>query len=224
MNFMEKHDIDKIINKNFIVIGDSIIYGIGDFQNGGWPEMFKNYVVNKDDSKVCTNYVHIAGFPGATSTDILNKIDSIIKSFRHDEFDNVIILSIGVNDTQEFNGKEKNSIENYKENIVNIAKHIINSNCKLIILGLTRIECDERFLWKPNKYYDNSIISEYDRDLELILNYDTELKKLCQERRINYISMKDVLRKEDFIDGLHPTTEGHRKMCDYIIDEIIKVI
>ena len=36
--------------------------------------------------------------------------------------------------------------------------------------------------------------------------------------------MKDVLRKEDFIDGLHPTTEGHRKMCDYIIDEIIKVI
>ena len=221
---MEKHDIDKIINKNFIVIGDSIIYGIGDFQNGGWPEMFKNYVVNKDDSKVCTNYVHIAGFPGATSTDILNKIDSIIKSFRHDEFDNVIILSIGVNDTQEFNGKEKNSIENYKENIVNIAKHIINRNCNLIVLGLTRIECDERFLWKPNKYYDNSIISEYDRDLELILNYDTELKKLCQERRINYISMKDVLRKEDFIDGLHPTTEGHRKMCEYIIDEIMKVI
>ena len=178
MNFMEKNDIDKIINKNFIVIGDSIIYGIGDFQNGGWPEMFKNYVVNKDDSKVCTNYVHIAGFPGATSTDILNKIDSIIKSFRHDEFDNVIILSIGVNDTQEFNGKEKNSIENYKENIVTIAKHIINSNCKLIILGLTRIECDKKFLWKPNKYCDNSIISEYDRDLELILNYDTELKKL----------------------------------------------
>ena len=94
----------------------------------------------------------------------------------------------------------------------------------MIILGLTRIECDERFLWKPNKYYDNSIISEYDRDLELILNYDTELKKLCQERRINYISMKDVLRKEDFIDGLHPTTEGHRKMCEYIIDEIMKVI
>lgn len=221
---MEKHDIDKIINKNFIVIGDSIIYGIGDFQNGGWPEMFKNYVVNKDDSKVCTNYVHIAGFPGATSTDILNKIDSIIKSFRHDDFDNVIILSIGVNDTQEFNGKEKNSIEKYKENMVNIAKHIINRNCNLIVLGLTRIECDKKFLWKPNKYYDNSIISEYDRDLELILNYDTELKKLCQERRINYIPMKDVLRKEDFIDGLHPTTEGHRKMCDYIIDEIIKVI
>lgn len=51
---------------NYIIIGDSITYGIGDFENGGWATMFKNHIVNQDDSKVCNNYVHIVGFPGAT--------------------------------------------------------------------------------------------------------------------------------------------------------------
>ena len=35
---------------------------------------------------------------------------------------------------------------------------------ELIILGLTRIELDEKLEFKPNKFYDNSNISEYDKD------------------------------------------------------------
>ena len=64
------------MNNNFIIIGDSITYGIGDFESCGWSAMFKNYIVGKE----CSNYVHIAGYPGATSTDILNKIHNIIIS------------------------------------------------------------------------------------------------------------------------------------------------
>lgn len=152
------------MNNNYIIIGDSITYGIGDFESGGWAAMFKNYIVKKDDTKKCSNYVHVAGFPGATSTDILSKIDSILKLFKNEEFTNIVILSIGVNDTQEFNGSQKNSIEQYKSNIEKIAKCVIDNGCYMIILGLTRIESDEKFLWKPNKYYDNEIISEYDRE------------------------------------------------------------
>ena len=63
------------MNNNYIIIGDSITYGIGDFESGGWAAMFKNYIVKKDDTKKCSNYVHVAGFPGATSTDILSKIE-----------------------------------------------------------------------------------------------------------------------------------------------------
>ncbi len=65
------------MNTNYIIIGDSITYGIGDFESCGWATMFKNYIINKDDSKVCNNYVHIAGFPGATSSDILEYITII---------------------------------------------------------------------------------------------------------------------------------------------------
>lgn len=191
---------------NYIIIGDSITYGIGDFESGGWTSMFKNYIVSQDNSKVCNNYVHVAGFPGATSLDIFNKINSILQSFMHKEFTNTVILSIGVNDTQVFNYESKNSIEQYKLNIEKIAKLVIENGCNLVILGLTRIESDERFLWKPNKYYDNN----------LILAYDVELKRFCKNNKIIYIPMKDVLEKSDFIDGLHPNQNGHKKIFEYI--------
>ena len=194
------------MNNNYIVIGDSITYGIGDFESGGWSAMLKNYIVNKDDSKVCNNYVHVAGFPGATSTDILNKVEYIFNSFKHEVFNNIVILSIGVNDTQEFNGNNKNSIEQYKSNIENISKYIMQQDATLIVLGLTRIESDEKFLWKPNKYYNNEVISEYDRELE----------EFCKENKIKYISMQDVLQKDDFIDGLHPNQKCHKKIFERI--------
>ncbi len=208
------------MKNNYIVVGDSITYGIGDFESGGWATMFKNYIVKKDNSKECSNYVHVVGFPGATSTDILTKIGSILKTFKHEEFTNTVILSIGVNDTQEFNGSQKNSIEQYKTNIEKITKCVMDDGCNMVILGLTRIECDKKFLWKPNKYDDNEIITEYDRDLELILSYDAELEKLCKNNRIKYIAMQDILQKEDFIDGLHPNHNGHKKICNYIIENI----
>ncbi len=201
---------------NYIIIGDSITYGIGDFESGGWATMFKNYIINKDDSKVCNNYVHLAGFPGAKSSDILNKINNILQSFMHKEFVNTVVLSIGINDTQVFNGEPRNNIEQYKSNIEKIAKHVIDSGCNLIVLGLTRIEIDEKFLWKPNKYYDNKIISEYDRNLKLILYYDSELKELCTNSKIKYIPMQELLEKADFIDGLHPNHNGHKKIFEYI--------
>ncbi len=194
------------MKNNYIIIGDSITYGIGDFKSGGYSTMFKNFIVNKDDSKICNNLVHVVGFPGDTSNDILNKLDNILDSFIHDEFDNIIILSIGINDTQEFNGNYKTSVNKYKSNIEIIAKKITDKGFSLIILGLTRIESDKKFLWKPNKYYDNSVIFEY----------DTELEKLCRENKIKYIPMQDVLQKKDFIDGLHPNQNGHKKIFERI--------
>ena len=141
-------------------------------------------------------------------------------SFNHKEFTNTIILSIGINDTQEFNGNYKNSIEQYRTNIEQISKCVMDKGFNMIILGLTRIESDKKFLWKPNKYYNNDIISEYDNDLSLILGYDGELKEFCKNNRIKYIPMQEVLKKEDFIDGLHPNHNGHKKIFEKIIDNI----
>lgn len=205
------------MKNNYIVIGDSITYGIGDFENGGWSAMFKKYIVNQDDTKICNNFVQVAGFPGATSKDILNKIDSILDTFKYDEFNNIVILSIGVNDTQNFNGNYKVSIDSYKSNIENIIKKITDRGIKLIILGLTRIEIEEKLEFKPNKYYDNTVIEEYEKDLKLILEYDSELKKLCDENIIKYIPMQDVLQKDDFADGLHPNSKGHKKIFERIV-------
>lgn len=204
------------MKNNYIIIGDSITYGIGDYEDGGWSAMLKKFIVNKDDSKICNNFVQVAGFPGATSRDILNKIDSILDCFKYDEFNNVVILSIGVNDTQCFNGNFKVSIDNYKNNIESIIKRIVARGFELVVLGLTRIELDGKLEFKPNKFYDNNNIAEYDQDLKLILENNTIPKKLCDENKIKYIPMQDVLQKNDFIDGLHPNTKGHKKIFEQV--------
>jgi lysophospholipase L1-like esterase len=197
------------MNKNYIIVGDSLTYGIGDYDNGGWASLFKKDIVSKDDSKVCSNYVHVAAFPGATSTIILNKIDSIYQAFKNDEFDNVVILSIGVNDTQEFNGSNKTSLEDYRKNIESIIKYV-TKEAELIIVGLARIQSDDKFYWKPGKFYSNEILNRY----------DSELEKICQENNIKYIKTRDVLDKSDYIDGLHPNQIGHRKTYERIKEEI----
>ena len=194
------------MNNNYIVIGDSITYGIGDFENGGWASLLKKYYVNKDDSKVCKNYVHVAGFPGATSTNILNKIEYIFNSFKDEEFKNTVILSIGVNDTQECNGNNKTSIKDYQNNIQKIIDYLVKQGARLIIVGIARIEHDDKFYWKPNKYYSNQEIKEYDNVLRI----------LSRNNHVEYIPMDDVLDKDNFIDGLHPNQKGHKKMFERV--------
>lgn len=203
---------------NYIIIGDSIVYGIGDFKTGGWATMLKKNIVSKDISKICSNYVHIAGFPGATSKDILSKLDSILDCYKNNELNNVIILSIGINDAKFFNGDFEKSKYNYRENINQIIKKITDRRYDLIILGLTRIELDKTDL--KNSFYTNKNIEEYETDLKIILDNDNVLEELCSEKKIKYIPIKDILKKDDYIDGLHPNTNGHRKIFEVVKDNI----
>lgn len=79
---------------------------------------------------------------------------------------------------------------------------------------------EKKFYWKPNKYYNNDIITEYDKDLMLITNYNSELMELCNDNNLKYISMKDVLKKDNYIDGLHPKTIGHKKIFEKVVKNV----
>lgn len=195
------------MKKNYILIGDSVVYGIGSYENCGWSTLFKKYIIGMDDTKECNNFVHIAGFPGARSNDILNRIDNILDGYKFDDFKNIVILSVGVNDTQCFNGKYRITKEDYKSNIEKIIKKVKEKDYELIILGLTKIGVEEKIEFKPNKFYDNKVV----------LQYDSILKEVCKNSMVKYISMYDVLQNEDFVDGLHPNENGYKKIFETLI-------
>ena len=187
------------MNKNYIIIGDSITYGIGDYETLGWATMFKREIVNMDNTEICNNFVHIVGFPGATSTEVLDRIDNIYKTFHYNNFENVIILSIGINDVYEYDATGENSLEEYISNMNCIIDYINKRDLGLIIIGLMPVN-DEDYINENIIYYDNA------------------LKKLAKKNEIDYIPMLDVLKPEDLIDGLHPTKEGHEKIFNRIIE------
>ena len=80
----------------------------------------------------------------------------------------------------------------------------------LIMLGLTRVDSKDKFFWKPRKFYDNDTIDFYDSLIE------KECKILCAE----YIPLRDVLTHEDYIDGLHPNDEGHKKIFGVVKEKV----
>lgn len=202
------------MKNNYIVIGDSIVYGIGGYEQNGWVSKLKNNLLNSEGSKESTKYVHCVGFPGATSKSIFEKIEYIINAYYSNDMKNIFIISIGVNDSQIFKEKNKVDISDYKENIYKIINAISKKeNASIILLGLTRIQQrNEPFYWKPEKYYDDKTIANYDRILQ----------ETCKNTDIKYISMRDVLEENDYIDGLHPNDNGYTKIFKKVLVEIDK--
>ena len=190
------------MNKNYIIIGDSITYGIGDYDTLGWATMLKKEIVNKDGTDMCSNLVHIAGFPGATSTEVLERIDNIYRTFQYKGFENIIILAIGINDVYEYGSNGENSLEEYISNMRCIIDYVKKQKIGLILVGLTKVEEEEEYI--------NG----------LIIDYDIALKHLAKESDIDYIPMYDAIGELDLIDGLHPTQIGHEKIFSRIINYI----
>ena len=198
------------MKNNYIIVGDSITYGIGDMSGNGWSSMFKEKIKGKDDTITCTNLVHIVGFPGGTSDTIVNRIEEIIKLYCNDDMENVLILSIGINDSHVVYGSYKVELEKYNKNVHRIIEECKENNIKIIILGLTRLFAHEKLVWRPEKYFTNSDVEKY----------DTELEGICRKCGVKYISLKEVLQENDIIDGLHPSSSGHKKIFKKVYDEI----
>ena len=206
---------------NFIIIGDSITYGIGDYDDLGWATLFKKYIVGLDKTLTCSNLVHIAGYPGATSMDILTRLDGILDAFLYPDLNNTVILSIGINDTQFIGEDEVISLNNYKENIKRIINKVKESGSNIMVLGLTRMAINDNEI-NSDKYYDKRTIDVFNKDLELIEIFDKALEEVCTNSNAKYIPLFNVLDDNSYIDCLHPTKEGHKKIFDVIKNNIIK--
>lgn len=97
------------MKKNYLIIGDSIAYGVGATDNGGFSNFLKSEI-----SKKTENYVHCIGFPGAISKDILDKMPTILNLYYSLNTKNVLIVLVGINDTQFLKKKLKFNFLNLK--------------------------------------------------------------------------------------------------------------
>ena len=59
--------------------------------------------------------------------------------------------------------------------------------------------------WK-DIYYVNAEIQKYDEVMRVV----------CKENSIPYLDIFGLLKNEDFEDGLHPNTAGHKKIFEKV--------
>jgi len=201
------------MNKNYIIIGDSITYGAGSKDSSfGYAALFKAYITHKYSRTFKNYYVHICGFSGYNTDHLEPNFEALVKSYLKDNKENVIILFMGTNDSQ-YNDKGINrvSLTKYKKNItkfINISKKY---KCRLVIIGLPGIGLTNISLdWKKDEHYSN----------KMLVKYDEVLKALSKDNKLKYIDLYGKLRLTEYYDVLHPNDEGHKKIFKILTKEL----
>jgi acyl-CoA thioesterase I len=183
------------------IFGDSITWGASDNEFGGWVARLRNYFDNDPDNEID---IYNLGISGDTTEDLLKRFDAECQARnRHPQ---TIIFAIGTNDSQYIRKKENPCISTlqFKENLEKLIEKAKKYSDKVIFVGLTRVD-ESKVMptsWTGDKFYDNENIAEYDVIIE----------KICEKHKLSYISTLDLLKDSDLDDGLHPNSEGHKKM------------
>ncbi len=186
------------MEKTICIFGDSITWGAVDPKNGGWVAQLRRYFETNDyDITVYNN-----GVSGDNTDDLLTRF-RIECTAREPQ---IIIFAIGINDSQYIKTKDnpRVSLEKFQNNLVELINQAKKFSTKIALIGLTSIDESKMMPtpWETEKFYDNDNIVKYNQVVE----------KVSAEHDLPFLNLLDLLEINDLSDGLHPNSEGHKKM------------
>jgi len=204
---------------NLLFFGDSIVQGLWD-ERGGWPARIKQdiYREHLENSAPHRDYnmVYMRGVSGDTSEKLKNRIGSELKDATdHSSSEVNVVFSVGINDCGKTGGENKVSRQDYRQNIREIISQVREHADRVIAVGLTPVDEERLDAEGSADSYTNKEVKAYD-DI---------FREVCEENDVKFIPVFDELSEDEdwndnLFDGLHPGTEGHRKIYELVKDEI----
>lgn len=194
--------------ESICIFGDSTAWGAWDMEKGGWANRLWFYVAKREDP----DYVEIynCSISGGTTETILERFEKEAEIRGAD----ALIFQTGGNDASYHleSGEFMVTIEKFKENIQKIIDRANKITSNIVFMDLKN--CDESKTmpvpWIPI-CYANENIQKYSRIME----------EVCLENKIPFLDVR-LLNNEDFDDGLHPNSEGHRKIFEKVKDFLVQ--
>ncbi len=201
---------------NILIFGDSIARGLWD-ENGGWPHHLKKQVHGKTVEGEEYREVYNLGVSGETSFDLINRFEDELQR-RASEDPVITVFQVGMNDSQVElgSGEHVASKEVFRGNIRELVSKASRYSKQTYFLGLTPV--DEREVdpmpWKETHAYRN----------EDVKKYDNVMSSVVKRSSARYIPLFNQLNNDKWNemlwDGVHPNTDGHRKIYKIIKDEL----
>ncbi len=189
-----------------IAFGASITYGAWDTE-GGWVARLRKYLDAKYLIPKHPKYflTYNLGISGDNSQGLLKRFEPELKLRLDDEEENILIISIGINDSQFVLKDKKNRIspKDYQANLTKILCLAKKYSTKIVFVGIT--PCDETktspLAWDKSKCYKN----------EYIKKYNDIAHDVCRQNKIGFIDVLPLLLGKNYLfeDGLHPNSQGH---------------
>jgi len=199
-----------------LVFGDSIGYGRWDAK-GGWAEHLRSLYMQKNMVNIDPYFeVYNLSVDGSNSVDLLERLEFEIRQRTKDKEETKIIVAVGINDSQI--GSVGISIEKFEKNINLLIKIASKHSSKIVFIGLSPVDelKTNPIPWDKKMFYKNKRIKKY----------DNIIKSICQKNNIYFIDILDELWRLDYKkmleDGLHPNSEGHKKIFEIVRDFLIE--
>lgn len=179
------------------VFGDSIGYGMSDLKSGGWVNQLRLFFDNSGKEI----HVHNLGIPGDNSAGVRLRFKLQTNVLKPD----FVLVAIGTNDIP--HGKKEIDLKKSRENFLELIKISRQEGYEIAFVGLTLV--DEKRLIIPRKMSD-------------ILKYDKMIQEVCKKEKVDFIPVIGLLSIEDLADGLHPNSEGHKKIFEKVKKYLVK--
>ncbi|WP_019502383.1 GDSL-type esterase/lipase family protein [Pseudanabaena sp. PCC 6802] len=195
-----------------VALGDSLVYGFGDPEGGGWVERLRRqWMAASDGGHVLYNL----GIRGDRTFQVRERLG---QEFRYrgelrNRVPDLIILSVGINDSARLGRSDGRSFTDFDDfqgeinNLLDEAKQM----CPVLFVGLVPV--DETRMPFLDCFYFNHIDQ---------FRYKEATKSACAVRQIPYLDIFDLWmsrgeswwRSRLSSDGLHPNVEGYRSLWE----------
>lgn len=199
-----------------IAIGDSLIYGYGDVSGGGWVERLRRQWMSPDSPG---HALYNLGIRGDRVCQVLERLEPEYRyrgEFRN-QFPDLIILSVGVNDTPKVGHQNGRNLTDFPTFQVELDSLLQQANKLSPVLFVGMVPVDE----KKMPFLDCLYYTHNDQ-----YRYKEATKQTCQKYNIPYLDIFDLWMsrgeawREKLIsrDGLHPNELGYQALLHDILN------
>lgn len=199
-----------------VALGDSLVYGFGDPDGGGWVERLRRtWMLPESAGHVLYNL----GVRGDRVGQVAKRLEF---EFRHrgelrNRVPDVIILSVGVNDSARVgrpNGKNYTDFANFEHQLTSLLQQA-QQLCPVLFVGMVPVD-EAKMPFLNCLYYNHEDQHRYKQATLLA----------CRKRGIPYLDIFDKWMQHSETwrtkrlssDGLHPNTLGYQTLLENVIN------
>lgn len=199
-----------------VVLGDSIIYGFGDPEGGGWVERLRRqWMMPESPGHVLYNL-------GVRGDGVKQVQERVEQEFRHrgelkNRVPDAIILSVGVNDSARLgrpDGRNYTSFESFQIELANLLEQA-HRLCPVIFVGMVPVD-ETKMPFLDCFHYNH--VDQY--------RYKEATRLACLKRQIPYLDIFDIWRSRGSnwylqqlsADGLHPNVSGYKALLQDVLN------
>jgi len=207
------------------VVGDSLVYGYGDYEGGGWVERLRRrwmmpQVTSQKLESVQSRerIVYNLGVRGDRLSNVYQRLETEFskRGELRRQVPDLILLSVGTNDTPRVSKPDGRSLTDFKDFQQQIANllDLAASLAPVAFIGMTPID-EAKMPFLDCLYYNQ--LDQY--------RYKEYTLQACQQRNIPYLDIFELwlsrgnawVSQQYGDDGLHPNIQGYQNLLDDIL-------